>query len=181
MLRKCISRSSIYAHFFKNPEDLTICPAFLESLEEICSQIDEVRSEISMFDFVDHLNLTLNVANSEYRVIVRELAKLSRAGLSCFKERLLKLLNEEPVDFPVSLLRFVSVRTGCGFVLMKLRRDQEVHRMNALRNLTEQFKYKHRLERCLGVNGNQKCSDFGNSECSIFGIKTTVLLASAVQ
>ena len=31
------------------------------------------------------------------------------------------------------------------------------------------------------VNGNQKCSDFGNSECSIFGIKTTVLLASAVQ
>ena len=33
----------------------------------------------------------------------------------------------------------------------------------------------------LRVNGNQKCSDFGNSECSIFGIKTTVLLASAVQ
>ena len=31
------------------------------------------------------------------------------------------------------------------------------------------------------VNGNQKCSDFGNSECSIFGIKTTVLFASAVQ
>ena len=31
------------------------------------------------------------------------------------------------------------------------------------------------------VNGNQKCSDLGNSECSIFGIKTTVLLASAVQ
>ena len=31
------------------------------------------------------------------------------------------------------------------------------------------------------VNGNQKCSDFGNNECSIFGIKTTVLLASAVQ
>ena len=33
----------------------------------------------------------------------------------------------------------------------------------------------------IDVNGNQKCSDFGNSECSIFGIKTTVLLASAVQ
>ena len=31
------------------------------------------------------------------------------------------------------------------------------------------------------VNGNQQCSNFGNSECSIFGIKTTVLLASAVQ
>ena len=31
------------------------------------------------------------------------------------------------------------------------------------------------------VNGNQKCSDFGDSECSIFGFKTTVLLASAVQ
>ena len=36
-------------------------------------------------------------------------------------------------------------------------------------------------ERNTRVNGNQKCSDFGNSECSIFGIKTTVLLASAVQ
>jgi hypothetical protein len=76
---------------------------------------------------------------------------LSRAGISCFKERLLKLLNEEPVDFPVSLLRFVSVRTGCGYVLIKLCRDQEHHWMNVLRNLTEQFKYKHRLERCLGV------------------------------
>ena len=32
-----------------------------------------------------------------------------------------------------------------------------------------------------GFSSNQKCSDFGNSECSIFGIKTTVLLASAVQ
>ena len=146
-----IPEQYIFAHFFKNPEDLTICQAFLESLEEICSQIDEERSEISMFDFIDHINSTLKVANPEYRVIVRELAKLSRAGLSCFKERLLKLLNKEPVDFPVSLLRFVSVRTGCGFVLMKLRRDQEVHWMNALRNLTEQFKYKHRLERCLGV------------------------------
>ena len=38
-----------------------------------------------------------------------------------------------------------------------------------------------RMEKYLAVNGNQKCSDFGNSECSIFGIKTTVLLASAVQ
>ena len=38
-----------------------------------------------------------------------------------------------------------------------------------------------RLQKRTNVNGNQKCSDFGNSECSIFGIKTTVLLASAVQ
>lgn len=89
--------------------------------------------------------------NPDYRVIVRELAKLNRAGLSCFKERLLKLFKKEPEAFPVSLLRFVSVRTGCGYVLMKLRRDQEHHWMNALRNLTEQFKYKHRLDRCLGV------------------------------
>ena len=36
-------------------------------------------------------------------------------------------------------------------------------------------------DRKIVVNGNQKCSDFGNSECSIFGIKTTVLLASAAQ
>ena len=42
---------------------------------------------------------------------------------------------------------------------------------------------QYRCNNCYGsgVNGNQKCSDFGNSECSIFGIKTTVLFASAVQ
>ena len=28
------------------------------------------------------------------------------------------------------------------------------------------------------VNGNEKCTDFGNSECSIFGIKTTAFLAA---
>ena len=43
------------------------------------------------------------------------------------------------------------------------------------------MKLKSRHSEESGVNGNQKCSDFGNSECSIFGIKTTVLLASAVQ
>ena len=42
------------------------------------------------------------------------------------------------------------------------------------------FVYK-KIKDKITVNGNQQCSNFGNSECSIFGIKTTVLLASAVQ
>ena len=60
-------------------------------------------------------------------------------------------------------------------------------RNEIIRELSRYFKVKElvcphiysRWGEC--VNGNQKCSDFGNSECSIFGIKTTVLLASAVQ
>jgi hypothetical protein len=76
---------------------------------------------------------------------------LNSTELSYFKERFLKLLDNEPIDLPAYLLRFVSGRTGCGYVLMKLRRDQEVHWEIALRNLTEEFKYKYRLERCLGV------------------------------
>ena len=42
------------------------------------------------------------------------------------------------------------------------------------------FVYK-KIKDKITVNGNQQCSNFGNSECSIFGINTTVLLASAVQ
>ena len=33
----------------------------------------------------------------------------------------------------------------------------------------------------LVVNGNEKCSDFGNNECSVFGIRSTAISASAVQ
>lgn len=47
--------------------------------------------------------------------------------------------------------------------------------------VNEYFKGQYFTYKDFLVNGNQKCSDFGNSECSIFGIKTTVLLASAVQ
>ena len=46
---------------------------------------------------------------------------------------------------------------------------------------TVSFFLKKPIWKSITVNGNQKCSDFGNIECSIFGIKTTVLLASAVQ
>lgn len=146
-----IPEQYIFVHFFKKPDDLTLHPELLNSLEEICIQLNEVRSYVSMYEFIGHLNSTLKANNPDYRVIVRELAKLNSTELSYFKERFLKLLDNEPIDLPAYLLRFVSGRTGCGYVLMKLRRDQEVHWEIALRNLTEEFKYKYRLERCLGV------------------------------
>lgn len=141
----------IFVHFFERKEGLTIQPELIESLDEICRHLEETRSDVCMYEFIDQLNAALKVDNPEYRVIVREFAKLNRVELSLFKERFLKLIKNEPLDLPVCLLRFVSRRTGCGYVLMKLRRDQEVHWEIALRNLTELFKYKHRLRRCLGM------------------------------
>jgi hypothetical protein len=47
--------------------------------------------------------------------------------------------------------RFTIPRTGCGFVFISLLPDQSAYWENVLLNFTEIYKYKRRLEKCLGV------------------------------
>jgi hypothetical protein len=47
--------------------------------------------------------------------------------------------------------RFTCGRTGCGFVFISLVQDKSQYWENALTNFTSIYKYKHKLEKCLGV------------------------------
>ena len=58
---------------------------------------------------------------------------------------------------------------------------EQMHELIDLAKKEGFFEEKPRVIIDNDVNGNKKCSDFGNSECSSFGIKTTVFLASVVQ
>ena len=109
-----------------------------------------------------------------------------------------EILENLPQPLPkTGLLNLFVQHTSCALTINEnadpdVRSDME-EIMNHLVKEREPY-YVHTIEgpddmpahaKCslfgASVNGNQKCSDFGNSECSIFGIKTTVLLASAVQ
>jgi len=151
LIDKRVPEQYIFAHFLQCPDCLDFQPELLTACAALCQQLDDENSKISMQSFIAHLGSTLKVDDPNYRIIVRELAKMDRREIETFKERLLAVLESEPKALPFTLKRFASRRTDTGYVLMKLRRDQESNWVNALQNLTLQFKYKHRLSRCLGV------------------------------
>ena len=47
--------------------------------------------------------------------------------------------------------RFCSLRTGCGYVFISLPVSRKSAWENALRNFTLMYKYKRKLDKCLGV------------------------------
>lgn len=151
LIDKRVPEQYIFVHFMQCPDCLDFQPELLNDFTALCKQLDDENSNISMLSFIARLGSTLKVDDPNYRIIVRELAKMDRYEMKAFKERLLSVLESEPNNLPCTLKRFASLRTDTGYVLMKLRRDMEYDWINALQNLTLQFKYKHRLSRCLGV------------------------------
>jgi hypothetical protein len=141
----------LLAHFFQNPKDLTINPAYIVPFPEICEAMEK-DDNFYLGGIIKVLHDTLKEKGSkDYIHIVKEFAKLNRFELQAFKERFIEVLQTEVSDFPVTLKRFVSGRSGCGFVIMKLHSIDEKHHFNALENFTLCFKYKHKLTKCIGL------------------------------
>ena len=87
----------------------------------------------------------------DYYFIIRELAKLNREEMKLFKERLLAVMNERPKALPILMKRFASLRTQCGFVLMRLNKKVEETWSRVLVNFPFEFKYKWKLNKCIGL------------------------------
>lgn len=80
---------------------------------------------------------------------------IDSAILCTFSESLLVILL---IAFTTSIQMLSSLMVSSLFIFKKFYRSRP-YRISC-----------HIIVRA-GVNGNQKCSDFGNSECSILGIK----------
>jgi hypothetical protein len=88
---------------------------------------------------------------TDYYHVIRELALLKRNELREFKARYRKALELARADKFALPFRMVAPRTGCGFVIIPIRRDIIEHRSNSLQSLTLAHKYDQKLGRCVGV------------------------------
>lgn len=141
------------AHYFQNPINTTFNILYICNLNKICEKIISKEDEFYLGNFISHMRETLYAYGNErdYYFTVRELAKLNRGEMKLFKERLLAIIHGDPKSLPVLMKRFASDRTKCGFVLMKLNEDVKDTWSNALINFTYEFKYKWKLEKCIGL------------------------------
>lgn len=141
------------AHYFQNPINTTFNILYICNLNKICEKIISKEDEFYLGYFISHMRETLYAYGNErdYYFTVRELAKLNRGEMKLFKERLLAIIHGEPKSLPVLMKRFASDRTKCGFVLMKLNEDVKDTWSNALINFAYEFKYKWKLEKCIGL------------------------------
>ena len=88
---------------------------------------------------------------TDYYSIIKEIAKLKRYELSEFKKRFINIIQEVNTQKSLSLpYRFSSLNTGCGFVFVPCPNDTK-EKTELLELYVEIYKYKRRLDKCLGV------------------------------
>lgn len=139
------------AHFFQKPEDPTIVADYITTLPDICEAIEKDYS-FYLGGLIKMLHDTLKEKGTlDYIHIVKEFAKLNRFELKAFKERLLQIIQTEVSDIPMTMKRCASLRTDCGFVIMKLNPSNETRHFEALKRFTLIFKYKWKLSKCIGL------------------------------
>ena len=92
-----------------------------------------------------------STTSTDYYRVVQELARLNRSELKMVKERIdlaLEWCRADRFEIPT---RFVSPRTGCGFVFVVVPTEAKSRLGQGLQNYTYAHKYDQRLRKCLGM------------------------------
>lgn len=130
---------------------MSIVADYITTLPDICEAIEKDNS-FYLGGLIKMLHDTLKEKGTlDYIHIVKEFAKLNRFELRAVKERLLQIIQTEVSKHPLIMKRCASLRTNCGFVVMKLNPKNETHHFEALKNFTLIFKYKWKLSKCIGL------------------------------
>ena len=92
-----------------------------------------------------------STTSTDYYRVVQELARLNRSELKMVKERIEMVMEWCRADQFEIPTRFVSPRTGCGFVFIVVPSEAKANFGQALQNFTYAHKYDQRLRKCLGM------------------------------
>ena len=141
----------ILGHFLNTDDETEIKEKYIETFDKI--KVDFEKFDISgiIGSFLDKIRVKEQKETIGYHYIISEIAKLKREELFEFKSRFVKIIELAKTDVFSLPFRFVATRTGCGFVFFSLDTEKSKLWEKALINFTEIYKYKHRLEKCLGV------------------------------
>lgn len=141
----------LLGHFFTTQDTSTINKFFLNNFSKIETETGHFEVASILKNFFDKIVLYENGRETDYHFILKEIAKLNRNELTAFSSRYSKSLQNVQTDKFALPLRFAIPRTGCGFVFVTLQRRNKEHWYNALLNFVDIYRYKHKLEKCVGV------------------------------
>lgn len=115
-------------------------------------RLNEDNNQFSILDVVDIFSkkITTQTNPTDYYLIIKEIAKLDRRELQCFKERYLKSFSSVKKN-EFDCLRVAIPRINCGFVFIALKKEDVLHWRNALENSTLEYKYLRKLNKCIGM------------------------------
>ena len=141
----------ILTHFLNTEDETYLDVRYIETLEKL----DNDRKSYDISWLIQNFKSTLipNLQKSplDYHSIIKEIAKLKRYELVEFKSRLVKAIKYVNEDTFYPPLRYTSLRTKCGFVIIPLLLEHSNSWKKALANFTAIYKYKRKLNKCLGV------------------------------
>ncbi|MCX2430542.1 hypothetical protein [Pedobacter sp. GR22-10] len=148
---KFLSEEYVLGHFFTTLDTTSLNEDYESNLNRLENDKHSYDVSWMLDNFFEKLIMFDKGRPTDYHYIVKEIAKLNREELKGFNERYYTTLNNVKTETFSLPMRFVSPRTRCGFVFITLLPDKIALWENALVNMTEIYKYKHRLEKCLGV------------------------------
>jgi hypothetical protein len=147
---KC-SEQYLLAHFLNTENEKLIDWKYINTL----SNFEQNLKDFDMFGILNKFSENISIEDqkksNDYYEILKEIVKLKRGELKEFKERfqiIIEMVNNNETTMPY---RFTSTRTGCGFVFIPLPSDKIKYWENALINFTERYKYKNKLNKCIGI------------------------------
>lgn len=141
----------ILGHFFNTDDETEIKENYIETFNKIKVDYDKFDISGIIESFLDKIRIKEQRKTTDYKYIISEIAKLKREELFEFKTRIAKIIELAKTNIFSLPYRFVATRTGCGFVFLSLDSEKSKFWERAIINFTEIYKYKHRLEKCLGV------------------------------
>ena len=141
----------ILAHFLNTPDETYINWEYPEIFKHIKKDLIDFDFSEYLTDFQNKIIRQEQKSSTNYHSIIKEIAKLKRYELKEFKKRFQKSINDSRSNERKLPYRFASLRTKCGFVFIPVNKQNIDKWEIILRNLTEMFMYKHKLEKCLGI------------------------------
>jgi hypothetical protein len=147
-----IPEQLILGKYISGEEISGIEPRFINFLNKFEEDVDQ----FNIFAFLQNFfsKTIKQESESDYLMILKELAKLSRFDLEDFKKRLVLSIENSKKKEYTQPYRMVVPRTNCGFVFVPIGLEDKSFRENwhiGLENFTVLHKYDQKLPKCIGV------------------------------
>ena len=141
----------LLGHFLNTTDDSFIQEKYIETFSKLIDDTEDFDMSGILNNFLEKIRIKSQRKSQHYYSILTEIAKLKRYELIEFKKRYRQMIDDVKSSNFSMPYRFTISRTGCGFVFIPLLKDKSDYWENALRNFTEIYKYKRKLNKCLGV------------------------------
>lgn len=146
-----LSEHYILSHFLNTDDESKINQEYFNTFTEFEFNSEEFKMSLILDSFSDKIINKDAFAPNEYYSVIKEIAKLKRFELKEFKIRFSKTIQDVKLNKFSMPYRITIYRTECGFVFIPLVSEFKYQWKNAIVNFTSSYKYKKKLNKCVGL------------------------------